>query len=70
MYLTAFCFVYRCQLIHQLKPGGRLIVPVGPEGCSQMLTLVDKHQDGSVTETQLLGVIYGSLTTKEKQLAK
>lgn len=28
------------QLIQQLKPGGRLIVPVGPEGGEQYLTQV------------------------------
>eukprot|EP00288_Rhodomonas_lens_P017148 CAMPEP_0177700968 /NCGR_PEP_ID=MMETSP0484_2-20121128/6370_1 /TAXON_ID=354590 /ORGANISM="Rhodomonas lens, Strain RHODO" /LENGTH=216 /DNA_ID=CAMNT_0019212189 /DNA_START=43 /DNA_END=690 /DNA_ORIENTATION=+ len=47
-------------LVEQLKPGGRLIIPVGTS--NQALLQVDKGQDGKVTETVLSGVRYVPLT--------
>lgn len=55
------------QLLKELKPGGRLIVPVGPEGANQVLMQYDKTSEGHIVETQLMGVIYVPLTDKEKQ---
>jgi protein-L-isoaspartate(D-aspartate) O-methyltransferase len=48
-------------LIEQLKPGGRLIAPVGPSTSPQQLMLFRKGADGSVTETAIMEVIFRAL---------
>ena len=37
-------------LVRQLRPGGCMIVPVGPEGGAQELLQVDKGTDGTVSK--------------------
>jgi protein-L-isoaspartate(D-aspartate) O-methyltransferase len=49
-------------LIRQLRPGGRMVIPVGSPFFVQHLTLVEKHEDASVTSRQLLPVRFVPLT--------
>ncbi|XP_071711920.1 protein-L-isoaspartate O-methyltransferase 2-like [Rutidosis leptorrhynchoides] len=53
-------------LIDQLKPGGRLVIPVGK--ISQELKVVDKNEDGNVTVRTETSVRYVPLTSREAQL--
>jgi len=43
-------------LIDQLKPGGRLVVPVGRREGVQSLLLIEKRADGSLSRRKLLAV--------------
>lgn len=45
-------------LIHQLRPGGRMIVPIGRAHDRQTLTLVVKGLDGKVTVDSVLPVAF------------
>jgi protein-L-isoaspartate(D-aspartate) O-methyltransferase len=47
-------------LLHQLKPGGRMVIPAGLSE-SQQLMLVEKHQDGTLATTEILPVRFSQL---------
>jgi protein-L-isoaspartate(D-aspartate) O-methyltransferase len=49
-------------LIRQLKPGGRMVIPVGNRFLTQYLVLVEKGLDGSVHTRELLPVRFVPLT--------
>ncbi|KAJ8614594.1 hypothetical protein CTAYLR_004977 [Chrysophaeum taylorii] len=48
-------------LVDQLKPGGRMVIPVGLPNAPQQLVQIDKRTDGSLHVTQLFGVRYVEL---------
>lgn len=49
-------------LVEQLAPGGRMIVPVGPRGRGQTLTLLHRREDGTVQRRPVSGVRFVPLT--------
>lgn len=48
-------------LLKQLKPNGRMVLPLGPLSGPQFLTLVRKRPDGTTTETRVLEVQFAPL---------
>ncbi len=51
-------------LLKQLKPGGRMLIPLGMHFMTQYLMLVEKKMDGSVTSRQILPVRFVPFTRK------
>jgi len=49
-------------LIKQLKPGGRMVIPLGTQFMTQYLMLVEKQMDGTLTTRQILPVRFVPLT--------
>lgn len=46
------------KLLAQLEAGGRMLIPVGPEGGNQALRVIDKQPDGTYKDEAVLGVRY------------
>jgi protein-L-isoaspartate(D-aspartate) O-methyltransferase len=49
-------------LVEQLEPGGKMIIPIGTPFSAQMLMLVEKQEDGSITTRQILPVQFVPFT--------
>jgi protein-L-isoaspartate(D-aspartate) O-methyltransferase len=49
-------------LLEQLRPGGRLVLPLGP-AVGQRLTVIDKGADGRTPVRQLIPVLFSRLET-------
>jgi protein-L-isoaspartate(D-aspartate) O-methyltransferase len=49
-------------LVRQLRPGGRMLIPVGSRFMVQELLLVEKSAEGTVTTRQILPVAFVPLT--------
>jgi protein-L-isoaspartate(D-aspartate) O-methyltransferase len=49
-------------LLDQLAPGGRMVLPIGPEGIQQ-LTVIDKADDGRIRTRSVIPVRFGTLET-------
>lgn len=53
-------------LLRQLKPGGRMVIPIGPRGGAQQLTLVEKGRDGKLREQDILPVRFTPMQGGER----
>ncbi len=53
-------------LVQQLKPGGRLVIPVGLPGFHQELMLVEKGENGETQVNSVLGVAFVPLVDEPK----
>lgn len=53
-------------LLNQLKPGGRLVAPVGPYDQGQTLKLVTKDKDGRIRQQNILPVRFSPLQGGER----
>jgi protein-L-isoaspartate(D-aspartate) O-methyltransferase len=49
-------------LVEQIKPGGRMIIPIGSARSNQDLILVTKDTDGEISTRSILPVIFVPLT--------
>jgi len=49
-------------LIRQLKPGGRMLIPVGSRYLTQKLVLVTRDDDGAVRTREIMSVFFVPLT--------
>jgi protein-L-isoaspartate(D-aspartate) O-methyltransferase len=49
-------------LVAQLKPGGRMVIPVGSRFLTQQLLLIEKQADGELVTRQILPVKFVPLT--------
>ena len=52
-------------LLKQLKPGGRMVIPVGGRFATQTLILVEKQEDGSVRSRSLMAVRFVPLIRED-----
>lgn len=52
------------KLVEQLKPGGRMLIPVGDSFFSQDLVLIEKLESGKIVSRTLIGVRFVPLVDK------
>jgi protein-L-isoaspartate(D-aspartate) O-methyltransferase len=52
-------------LLKSLKSPGRMVIPVGPQWGSQTFMIVDKARDGTITQQELMSVMYVPLERPE-----
>lgn len=60
--VTAAATLVPPPLLRQLKPGGKMCIPVGGQYTVQYLTLVEKSKEGSITMRKVLPVRFVPLT--------
>jgi protein-L-isoaspartate(D-aspartate) O-methyltransferase len=54
-------------LVEQLRPGGRMVVPVGPVAGTQQLRVLQKDEMGNVTSTAVAPVRFVPLRRRDDQ---
>jgi protein-L-isoaspartate(D-aspartate) O-methyltransferase len=54
-------------LLEQLKPGGKLVIPIGRSGATQTLYLIEKSKDSTVSRRPVLAVRFVPLTRGKTQ---
>jgi protein-L-isoaspartate(D-aspartate) O-methyltransferase len=54
-------------LIDQLKPGGRLVIPVGRQADTQILQVLEKDLKGKITRRDLIPVRFVPLVKGEQR---
>jgi protein-L-isoaspartate(D-aspartate) O-methyltransferase len=54
-------------LVEQLKPGGRMVIPVGPQGAGQQLQIVTKDAEGKVSTRDALPVRFVPFTGESQR---
>ena len=64
--VTAAASTIPPPLVRQLKPGGRLVIPVGTPFAVQHLMLVEKNRQGEISMRQVLPVQFVPLTGKRE----
>ncbi len=52
-------------LLEQLRPGGKLVIPVGEQGRVQTLRLLEKDEQGEITKRDILPVGFVPLTREK-----
>jgi len=60
--VTAAALDVPVALVQQLRPGGRMVIPVGPQWSSQDFLLIEKQADGSFTRRTVLPVRFVPMT--------
>ena len=55
------------KLVEQLKPGGRMIIPLGPDSWAEELTLVHKGPQGQVSTHALMPVRFVPLVDGDQR---
>ncbi|NJO37323.1 MAG: protein-L-isoaspartate(D-aspartate) O-methyltransferase [Rhizobiales bacterium] len=53
-------------LIHQLKPGGRLVMPLGPADGAQDLIVIRRTADGRITQKRIMPVRFSPMQGGER----
>lgn len=52
-------------LVDQLAPGGRMVIPIGPQGAVQSLTVIEKSAAGEVSQRRVAAVRFVPMTGGE-----
>eukprot|EP00026_Physarum_polycephalum_P012472 Phypoly_transcript_12784.p1 GENE.Phypoly_transcript_12784~~Phypoly_transcript_12784.p1 ORF type:complete len:314 (+),score=40.49 Phypoly_transcript_12784:81-1022(+) len=68
IYVGAACPAIPEALLDQLKPKGKLVIPVGPPDGFHSLVVVDKDKDGAIKTTNMGPVRFVPLTSYDRQI--